>query len=292
MAGGTVIETIMNQQVQHLKLRDTCFVWGQQTYLMGVLNITPDSFSDGGDYNDSEAAWNRAQALVQAGADLLDIGGQSTRPGATPISPEAELERVIPVIKTIRKSLNVPISVDTTRSMIAQQAIRAGADLVNDISGGTFDPEMLPTVAALEVPIILMHIRGTPETMQQLTDYQDLLGEIRQVLRERITAAEQAGIARSRLIVDPGIGFGKTYEQNLELLQQLHQFRSLGVPLLVGTSRKRFIGQILNQDDPKQRVWGTAATCCAAIAQGADILRVHDLPQMWEVSRVADAIWR
>jgi dihydropteroate synthase len=290
--GGTVIKEIMNQQVQSLTIRNQCFAWGQQTYLMGVLNITPDSFSDGGDYNNLDAALDRAQALVNGGATLLDIGGQSTRPGATPISPEAELERVIPIIKTIRKSLNVPISVDTTRAMIAQQAIRAGADLVNDISGGTFDPEMLSTVAQLEVPMILMHIRGTPETMQQLTDYDDLVGEIRQVLSERIVAAEEAGIARSRLIIDPGIGFGKTYEQNLELLQQLHQFQSLGVPLLVGTSRKSFIGKIINQDDPKKRVWGTAATCCAAIAQGADILRVHDLPEMWEVSRVADAIWR
>lgn len=290
--GGTVIKEIMNQQVQSLTIRNQCFAWGQQTYLMGVLNITPDSFSDGGDYNNLDAALDRAQALVNGGATLLDIGGQSTRPGATPISPEAELERVIPIIKTIRKSLNVPISVDTTRAMIAQQAIRAGADLVNDISGGTFDPEMLSTVAELEVPMILMHIRGTPETMQQLTDYDDLVGEIRQVLSERIVAAEKAGIARSRLIIDPGIGFGKTYDQNLELLQQLHQFQSLGVPLLVGTSRKSFIGKIINQDDPKKRVWGTAATCCAAIAQGADILRVHDLPEMWEVSRVADAIWR
>jgi len=170
--------------------------------------------------------------------------------------------------------------------------VQAGADLVNDISGGTFDAAMLTTVAELEVPIILMHIRGTPETMQQLTDYEDLVGDIIAVLRERIAAAEKAGIARSRLLIDPGIGFGKTAEQNLELLRQLDQFQSLGMPILVGTSRKSFIGKILKQDDPKQRVWGTASTCCAAIAQGADLLRVHDLPEMWEVSRVADAIWR
>ena len=277
---------------KHLMIRDQDFVWGKRTYLMGVLNITPDSFSDGGDYNNLEEAFDRAAKLVNAGADILDVGGQSTRPGAKSISPEAELERVIPVIKRIRKHLNVPISVDTTRATIAEQAIRSGADLVNDISGGTFDPEMLPTVAELEIPIVLMHIRGTPETMQQLTDYDDLVGEILTVLEERIAAAEQAGIARSRLIIDPGIGFGKTYEQNLELLRQLHQFKSLGVPILVGTSRKSFIGKILDQSDPKQRVWGTASTCCASIAQGADILRVHDLPEMWDVSRVADAIWR
>lgn len=275
-----------------LMIREKSFVWGKQTYLMGVLNITPDSFSDGGDYNDLEAAFNRAQGLVSAGADILDVGGQSTRPGAKEISLEEELERVIPIIRRIRQYLNVPISVDTTRATIAQQAIQAGADLVNDISGGTFDPEMLPTVASGNVPMILMHLRGTPETMQQLTDYDDLVGEILAVLRERLMAAEKAGIDRSRLIIDPGIGFGKTAEQNLELLRQLNQFRSLGVPMLVGTSRKSFIGKILNQNDPKQRVWGTASTCCAAIAQGADILRVHDLPEMWEVSRVADAIWR
>ncbi|AFZ44339.1 Dihydropteroate synthase [Halothece sp. PCC 7418] len=275
-----------------LVIRNKSFLWGEQTYLMGVLNITPDSFSDGGDYNNLEEAFQRAAALVEAGADILDVGGQSTRPGAKQISPEEELERVIPIIKRIRKHLNIPISVDTTRAEIAQQAVRAGADIVNDISGGTFDADMLTTVAALEVPIILMHIRGTPETMQQMTDYEDLVGEIMGVLQERLSAAEAAGIARSRLLIDPGIGFGKTAEQNLELLRKLDQFQSLGVPILVGTSRKSFIGKIINQDDPKQRVWGTASSCCAAIAQGADLLRVHDLPQMWEVSQVADAIWR
>jgi len=280
----------MNQDA--LVIRNKSFIWGQQTYLMGVLNITPDSFSDGGDYNNLEEASQRAATLVEAGAAILDIGGQSTRPGAKQISPEEELERVIPIIKRIRKSLNIPISVDTTRAEIAQQAVRAGADIVNDISGGTFGADMLTTVAELEVPIILMHIRGTPETMQQMTDYEDLVGEIIAVLEERLSAAETAGIARSRLLIDPGIGFGKTAEQNLELLRQLDQFQRLGVPILVGTSRKSFIGKIINQDDPKQRVWGTASSCCAAIAQGADILRVHDLPQMWEVAKVADAIWR
>jgi len=280
----------MNQQ--GFIIRGRSFQWGKKTYLMGVLNITPDSFSDGGDYDNIEAACDRAMALVKAGADILDIGGQSTRPGAKQISLEAELNRVIPVVKAIRKSLNIPISVDTTRAIVAKQAIDAGADMINDISGGTYDSEMLSTVAELDVPIVLMHIRGTPETMQQLTDYNDLIGEIINVLKERIAAAERAGIARSRILIDPGIGFGKTYEQNLELLRQLNQFQALGVPLLVGTSRKSFIGKILNQNDPKKRVWGTGATCCAAIAQGADILRVHDLPEMWEVSQVADVIWR
>lgn len=276
----------------NLKIREKSFVWGKQTYLMGVLNITPDSFSDGGEYNTLEAAIDRASRLVNGGADLLDVGGQSTRPGAKEISLEEELQRVIPVIKGIRERLNVPISIDTTRAAVAQEAIQAGADLVNDISGGIFDPQMLPTVATLAVPMILMHIRGTPQTMQQLTDYEDLVGEILEVLGERIAAAEKAGIDRCRLIIDPGIGFAKTHQQNLELLRHLDRFQSLELPILVGTSRKSFIGKILNQDDPKQRIFGTASTCCAAIAKGADILRVHDLPEMWEISRVADAIWR
>ncbi len=259
---------------------------------MGVLNVTPDSFSDGGEFNTPEAALAQAQRLVEAGVDILDIGGQSTRPGAEEISAAAELQRVLPVVKAVRSSLSVPISVDTTRASVAKAAVAVGADMVNDISGGTFDPDMFPVVAQLGVPIILMHIRGTPQTMQTLTDYHDLIGEIYELLEGQIQAAIQAGIGRSRLIIDPGIGFAKTAEQNIQLLQQLATFRSLGVPLLIGVSRKSFIGRILNQPDPKQRVWGTAAACCAAIAAGSDILRVHDVAEMHDVCRVADAIWR
>jgi len=282
----------MNNTEDALTIRDQSFVWGKQTYLMGVLNITPDSFSDGGDYNELDSALERAREFVTAGAHILDVGGQSTRPGATPIAPETELERVLPIIQAIRQELNIPISVDTTRSAIAQQAIAAGADLVNDISGGRFDREMLSTVSELEVPIVLMHIRGTPETMQQLTNYENLVGEIYEVLQQRIRTAQKQGIARSRIMIDPGIGFGKTPEQNLELLRRLGELTALDVPMLVGTSRKRFIGTIINQSDPKQRVWGTAATCCSAIAQGADLLRVHDVAEMRDVCQVADAIWR
>jgi dihydropteroate synthase len=271
------------------------FIWGQRTYLMGVLNITPDSFSDGGKFVTIDAAVAQAQLLVSAGADLLDIGGQSTRPQAAEVSLETELNRVIPVIEALRGgvvNLAVPISVDTTRSGVARAAIQAGADLVNDISGGTFDPQMLPTVAELGVPIVLMHIRGTPQTMQQLTDYADLIGEVSQFLQERGAAAIACGVDRSRIILDPGIGFAKTYSQNLEILRSLHRLRALGYPVLVGPSRKSFIGHILNQADPQQRVWGTAAACCAAIAGTADIVRVHDIAQMRDVCRVADAIWR
>ncbi|MFP4121631.1 MAG: dihydropteroate synthase [Coleofasciculus sp.] len=282
----------MTNDKGQLTIRERSFCWGERTYLMGVLNVTPDSFSDGGEFNTPAAALAQAQRLVEAGVDILDIGGQSTRPGGQEISEAAELQRVLPVVKAVRSSLSVPISVDTTRASVAKAAVAVGADMVNDISGGTFDPDMFPVVAQLGVPIILMHIRGTPQTMQKLTDYHDLIGEIYEFLEGQIQVAINAGIVRSRLIIDPGIGFAKTAEQNIQLLRQLAAFRSLGVPILVGVSRKRFIGHILNQPDPKQRVWGTATACCAAIAAGSDILRVHDVAEMYDVCRVADAIWR
>jgi dihydropteroate synthase len=280
-----------NKQGQ-LTIRGRSFDWGGRTYLMGVLNVTPDSFSDGGDFYAPAAALVQAQRMLEAGADIIDIGGQSTRPGAEQISLEEELDRVLPVVEAVRSALNVPISVDTTRAVVAQRAVEAGADIVNDISGGTSDPEMLSVVAQLGVPIALMHMRGTPQTMQQLTKYQDLIGEIYEFLEQQIAAAVAAGIERSHLIIDPGIGFAKTGEQNLEILRQLPAFRPLGVPILVGVSRKSFIGRLLDRPDPKQRVWGTAAACCGAIAGWADILRVHDVPEMRDVCRVADAIWR
>lgn len=268
------------------------FTWGQKTYIMGILNVTPDSFSDGGEFNTLEIAVQQSKRLVAAGADILDIGGQSTRPGAEQISLEEELSRTIPVIQALHSAVSVPISIDTTSAEVARVAVENGANLVNDISGGTFDRQMFATVAQLQVPLILMHLRGTPQTMQQLTKYSNLIGEIREFLANQIEQAVAAGIERSHLIIDPGIGFAKTGEQNIELLRRLSEFRVLGVPLLVGPSRKSFIGQILQQPVPKQRIWGTAAACCAAIAGGADILRLHDVGEMRDVCRVADAIWR
>ncbi|MFB2937514.1 dihydropteroate synthase [Aerosakkonemataceae cyanobacterium BLCC-F154] len=275
-----------------LIIRDRSFTWKKRTYLMGVLNVTPDSFSDGGEFSNLAAALSQAKYLVESGADILDIGGESTRPNSEEVSLSEELNRVLPVIKAIRKELNIPISVDTTKSEVAKAAILAGADIVNDISGATFDSEMLPIVAELGVPIVLMHIRGTPQTMQKLTDYQDLIGEIFQFLKKQIDAAVAAGINPDKIIIDPGIGFAKNYQQNLEILRRLSEFKTLNCPILVGVSRKSFIGQILNQPDAKQRVWGTGAACCAAIANSADILRVHDVKEMRDVSLVADAIWR
>ncbi len=275
-----------------LKIRKKSFYWGQRTYIMGILNVTPDSFSDGGHFNTLETALTQAKTLINSRADIIDIGGQSTRPGSQQIPLEEELNRVIPIIKTLRQETSIPISIDTTRASVADAAIEAGADLVNDISGGTFDPQMFSVVAKLGVPIILMHIRGTPQTMQQLTDYTDLIGEISQWLETQLNLAMEAGIMRSHLIIDPGIGFAKTYQQNLELLRHLSEFKKLGCPILIGVSRKSFIGHILQQNDPQQRVWGTSAACCSAIAQTADILRVHDVAPMVDVARVADAIWR
>lgn len=270
------------------------FNWGERTYLMGVINVTPDSFSDGGQFNSVESALEQAHRLLGAKIDILDIGGQSTRPGAEQISLGEELNRVVPVIEAIRqdKTLNqAVISIDTTRATVARAAIEAGANIINDISGATYEPEMLKVAAETKVPIILMHLRGTPETMQQMTDYDDLLGEMSEFLRRQIERALAVGVPRENICIDPGIGFAKTYAQNLEILRQLPDLAALNCPILVGASRKSFIGWILDQPDPHQREWGTAAACTAAIAGGADILRVHST-SMTDVARVADAIWR
>jgi dihydropteroate synthase len=271
-----------------------------RTYIMGILNVTPDSFSDGGQFNSESAAIAQAKSLVAGGADIIDIGGQSTRPGAEIIPLDEELNRVVPIVKALRlgddKNAPIPdrilISVDTFRADVAAAGIKAGANIINDITGGMGDPEMLPLVAKLGVTVILMHIRGTPQTMQQLTDYDDLIGEIYQFFQARIEEAIACGIHREKIIIDPGIGFAKTFAQNLEIIRRLSEFKSLGLPILIGASRKSFIGKILDQPDPKQRVWGTAAACCAAIANGANIVRVHDLPEMRDICRVADAIWK
>jgi dihydropteroate synthase len=278
-------------------LRDRAFRWGDRTYVMGVLNVTPDSFSDGGQFNTRQSAIAQATTLVNAGVDILDIGGQSTRPGAAQIPIAEEQRRVVPVIEAIRASddprlSQAVISVDTTQAAVARAAVRAGADLVNDISGGTFDAAMFSTVADLGVPIVLMHIRGIPATMQQHTDYADLIGEIYDFLERQIETAQAAGVGHHQIAIDPGIGFAKTYPQNLEILRQIPAFRQLHCPILIGPSRKSFIGWLLHQPDPQQRVWGTAAACCAAIAGGADIIRVHDGDEMVQVAKVADAIWR
>jgi dihydropteroate synthase len=269
--------------------------WGQKTQVMGILNVTPDSFSDGGLFDSLAGALAQATAMVHQGADVLDIGGESTRPGSQPVSEAEELKRVLPVIRALRaKPLfdKTPISVDTMKATVARAAIESGADFVNDVSGGMADPEMLAVVADLGCPIVLMHMRGTPNTMQQMTEYGDVVAEVRDRLAELVNQAVAAGVSRDVIAIDPGIGFAKTAMQNLPLLRELRSFQTLGCPVLVGVSRKSFLGKILDRPDPKDRLWGTAAACTVAIAGGADILRVHDVAEMADVRSVADAIYR
>ena len=282
---------------QPWQIRDRRFDWGSRTYLMGVLNVTPDSFSDGGQFDTVETALAQAKALVEANMDILDIGGQSTRPGAGQISLSEECDRVLPILRAIRTAphdwlRDIPISIDTTRAEVARAALAAGADIVNDISGGSFEPEIFKVAAAAGAPVVLMHLRGTPETMQQMTDYTDLMGEIVSFLAAQADKAVAAGVDPKKIAVDPGIGFAKTIEQNLTILRELEKLKVMGCPILVGTSRKSFIGKLLNQPEAQQRAWGTAATLDCAIAHGADIVRVHDGPQMRDVCRMADALWR
>jgi dihydropteroate synthase len=276
-------------------IRSQNFDWGSRTYIMGILNVTPDSFSDGGRFQTVNAAIDRATHMVSAGVDIIDIGDESRKPGAAAVDERTELARTIPVIEAIRHNpaiRDIPISIDTTKAAVAEAAVRAGADIVNDVSGGKFDPQMLATVARLNVPYILMHMRGTPTTMQQMTDYVDIVGEILAYFETQIDRAIAAGIDRSQIIIDPGIGFAKTYQQSIELIRQLDKLQRLELPLLVGVSRKSFIGKILDQPDPDRRLWGSAAACCAAIDRGADILRVHDVAEMVDVCRVADIMFR
>lgn len=269
---------------------DRALIWGQCTYVMGILNITPDSFSDGGDFFNPASAIAHALDMAAAGADVIDVGGESTRPGASAIPLSAELARVLPVIEGIRQQSTIPISIDTTRADVARAAVAAGANIVNDVSGGQADAAMFATVAQLGVPYILMHRRGTPATMQQLTSYDDLIADLLTYFQEQTHTAIAHGIDPSQIMLDPGIGFAKTTPQNLLLLKELSRFKSLGYPLLIGPSRKRFIGDILNQPDPKARVWGTAAVCCHAIAQGVEMVRVHDVAAIVPVCRMADAL--
>jgi dihydropteroate synthase len=278
-----------------LTIRGKNFDWGSRTYIMGVLNVTPDSFSDGGRFATVNAAIAQAIQMVISGVDIIDIGGESTKPGATPVDEAIELVRVIPVIEGIRQHpdlQHIPISIDTTKASVARSAIQAGADIINDVSGGQFDDRMFATVAQLSVPYIMMHMRGTPATMQQMTDYDDVVGEILAFFERQIDRAIECGIDRAKIVIDPGIGFAKQYQQSIEIIRHLDRFEILDLPLLVGVSRKSFIGKILNQPDPEGRLWGTAAACCASIAKGSDILRVHDIAEMVDVSRVADVLFR
>ena len=283
------------------------FKWGQRTYIMGIINATPDSFSgDGLAVGDDWVATAVQQAVQLArqfaadGADILDIGGESTRPGSQPITAEEELARVIPVITAVRQSVDLPISVDTYRADVAEAALQAGANWVNDVWGLRMDGRLAELVAAAGCPIVLMHNRSKPKNVAQEEklggryvgmEYGDLIGDIKRELQESIHLALAAGVQESQIIIDPGIGFGKTVEQNLQIIQQLDRFKALGFPILLGTSRKSFIGYTLDLP-PDERMEGTAATIAIGIDRGADIVRVHDVKAMARVAKMVDRIVR
>jgi dihydropteroate synthase len=260
------------------------------TKIMGILNVTQDSFSDGGLYFDKSAAISRAIQMVEEGADFIDIGGESTRPGSEPVPEEEEIRRTIPVIGTLVKEISVPISIDTYKSRVANRALEAGASMVNDVSGLRFDPDMPDVIAYHDVPVVIMHIKGTPKDMQQNPVYEALIPEIMEYLREGIRIAAKAGIKEDKIIIDPGIGFGKTFEHNLDIIRNLSEFTSLGKPILIGPSRKAFIGKVLGDLPPTDRLEGTAAAVAISIFNGANIIRVHDVKEMVHVAKVADAI--
>lgn len=268
-------------------------VFGARTFIMGILNVTPDSFSDGGCYLDAQNAIAHAEMMVAEGADIIDVGGESSRPGASPVSVDEELVRVLPVIEGITDKVNVPISIDTYKSTVARQALEAGANIVNDITALRGDPEIADIIAQMEAGVVLMHMKGTPRTMQRSPSYQDIVTEVITWLQQRIDTAEARGILSERIMVDPGIGFGKSLNRshNLQILRRLDEFRCLTKPVLIGTSRKAFIGKILGLPEG-DRVEGTAATVAWSIAHGADVVRVHDVKAMRRIADMTDAIYR
>ncbi|MBI5968207.1 MAG: dihydropteroate synthase [Deltaproteobacteria bacterium] len=276
-----------------LHFRRRTYDLSQRTLIMGVLNVTPDSFSDGGRFFEKEKAVDQGQRLAEAGADILDIGGESTRPGAKALDEEEEAQRVIPVIQDLSQRIEIPISIDTRKARVAEKALEAGAEMVNDISALRFDERLAEVVAERRVPVVLMHMRGQPETMLLDTHYDNLMGEILEFFRQRIDHAESRGVSPEGIILDPGIGFGKSLEgkHNLIILKHLRQFKVLGKPLLIGTSRKAFLGEILGLP-PREREEGTMATVAVAILNGANIVRVHEVERMRRFVQVVDAVMR
>lgn len=259
--------------------------------IMGVLNVTPDSFSDGNRFSSIKSAVARALEMEAEGADIIDIGGESTRPNAPPVLADEELRRVIPVIERLAGRLTIPLSIDTYKAVVAREALQAGAEIVNDISALSFDPQMAATVAAAEAGVILMHTRGRPSEMQKDTGYGCIVAEVVASLRESLARAQAAGIAAERIVVDPGIGFGKSVNGNLEIIRRLAEFAVLGRPVMVGTSRKSFIGAVLGRE-VDDRLFGTAASVAIALAHGASLFRVHDVKEMRDVLDMAQALLR
>ena len=277
-----------------LRLRSGVLQLGERTLVMGVLNVTPDRFSDGGKFFDPKLAAKQALAMQRDGADIIDIGAESTRPGSHGISAAEELRRLLPVLEGLRGKLKIPISVDTQKSAVAEIALGAGAQMVNDVSGLRSDPALAKVAAKYNAPLILMHMRGKPRSMQKGPFARDVIKDVVGGLRKSIAIARKGGVAASQIVLDPGIGFGKSFAQNYELLAKLPALAKLGFPILVGTSRKGFLGATLARNGKPaptdQRLWGTAATVAVSILNGAHIVRVHDLTEMVQVARVADVV--
>ncbi len=272
-----------------MQLGDYVLPIEERTCIMGVLNVTPDSFSDGGMYLDPDRAAQHAKNLAAEGADIIDIGGESSRPGAKSITPQEEIDRIMPVIRAVKALVSVPISVDTYKSEVARLALLEGASIVNDISGLKSDPKMASVIAELDAGVVLMHMKGTPKDMQSGPEYGNVIEEIYEYLSKSIDLAITAGIDKDKIIIDPGIGFGKTLEHNLLILKELEKFKKLKKPILIGTSRKSFIGKITGAETG-DRLMGTAASCALAIINGANIIRVHNVSALRDVARVVDAI--
>lgn len=273
-----------------LRLPSRTLALGERTLVMGILNVTPDSFSDGGKFLDVSAAVERAFEIERAGADMIDLGGESTRPGSDPISADEELRRVIPVLESLRGRLKIPISIDTSKPEVAEAAAAAGAEILNDVSALRRGPGMAEIARSRKLPLILMHMHGEPRTMQQKPFARDVLRDVTSGLRKALGIARRAGVPKSQIVLDPGLGFGKSTSQNFELLARLPDLARLGRPLLVGASRKGFVGRVLGGMPANERVWGSAAAVSAAILAGAHIVRVHDVAEMVQVARVTDAV--
>jgi len=263
---------------------------GNSALVMGVLNVTPDSFSDGGSFFDKDTALRRAVEMAGEGADIIDVGGESTRPGAKEVRCDEEIRRVIPVIEELAGRVNAAISIDTRKSKVAEAALKAGASVINDVSGLRHDKDMAAVAAKYGAGMILMHMKGLPENMQDSCEYSDLIGEIKENLRISANEAFKAGVKKSFVAIDPGIGFGKTVEQNLEILNRLDEFRDLGLPICIGTSRKSFIGKLLGSQATDDRLAGTIAACVAALIKGARILRVHDVKAIKDAVTITEKI--
>ena len=261
------------------------FEYGKRTYIMGILNVTPDSFSDGGNFNNIDAAIKHAREMIEDGVDIIDIGGESTRPGHKYVEADEEIQRVIPVIKELKKEINVPISIDSYKSKVAEEALKLGVEMINDVWGLKRDKDMAKVVAKYDAHVCIMH-------NQDGTDYnEDIMESIKKSLNESISIALKAGVKKDKIVLDPGIGFGKTFEQNLEVLKRLDELNDLGYPILLGTSRKSVIGNVLNVE-PKERLEGTIATTVLGVRDGVDIVRVHDVKENLKAAKMADAIYR